>query len=66
MIRTRYTLEENLNQSISELESKGYEIVDTIPSPPVVQIKYRISEVANSIFEESLKQLKNGNISDGE
>lgn len=66
MIRTRYCSEPNLDQFTQELQNKGYQIVETTTISNVVQVKYKITEVANSVFEASLHQLRNGNTSDGE
>ena len=66
MIRTRYTSEQNLDQFIQELEGKGYEIVETTTNAGITQVRFKTIEVATTVFEQSLKQLRNGNISDGE
>lgn len=66
MIRTRYCSSQNFDQFKVDLESKGHEIIEVTTMAGVTQVKYRVHEVANSVFEESLHQLRNGNTSDDE
>lgn len=66
MIRTRYCSAQSYPEFKAELESKGHEVVMATTMSGVTQVTYKVAGVVEGIFEDSLLQLRNGNMSEEE